>query len=414
MGGVFMAKINKLYKYQFKEIYLMRGQQVLNLNWSNIKSLMIHKDFDGYIRPQYILTLQVDAKTDIWMSRYQNDFQVYLDVQKLCTDDLGKQISPATTFMKGLFISQNPTSSGVSIDRLENGNGTVLDASDTNDLTEMVAGQPVTIGLIQREMYNQSMSPCNTIVEKDNMQNTVASMFTRAGFKKVLMSPFSNPEVYEDFIIPPLELYKGIQYLDSKYTFYKEGAVIFYDFDTVYVIDSSMRNPVYKNGENPNVVLNIFESPVNAINGHVTDTVSRELYVAGRTTDIIYGEDFTTARGSTTSVIDVNTGNKTNTTYPAQNMQYLESKKVVYGNDKTAPYIKQRQLENKVKIIISGYHYDIDSFTPNILTSVAHTNQAIQKKIVGKYRISSMVTEIANQGDNFVAQSSVVYVYCGA
>lgn len=408
-----MAKINKLFKYRVDEFYFIRGSQVLQLQWANIKSIMIHKDYDEYIRPQYILTLQLDAKTDLWISRHQSDFQVYLDIKKLCTDDMGTQISPPIQFMKGLFIAINPTSSGVSIDRLESGNGSVMDASDTNDLSEMVPGQPVTIGLIQRDMYNQSMSPCNTIVEKDNMQNIVASMFTRAGFKKVLMCPFNNFQFYEDLIIPPLPLFRGVQYLDSKYSFYKAGGIVFYDYDTVYVIDTAMTNLVYKANESPYVTLNIFESTQNIINGHVIDSNMRELYVAGSTTDIIYGENLTTAKGSTATVIDVNSGKKTDVSYPSQNMQYLESKSVVYGDTKSADFIKQRQLENKVKIIISGYHYDIDSFAPNILTSVYHSNNDIQKKIAGKYRISSVVSEIANQGDNFVAQTTVTYSYSG-
>ena len=408
-----MDKINILYKYRFREIYFIRGKEVLNLHWTNIKSFVIHKDYDGYVRPQYVLTLQLDHKTNIWISRHQNDFLVYLDIQKVLTDDMGDQIGPTTQFMKGLFIAINPTSSSVSVDRLQDIDGKPINVVETNDLSEMMVGSPVTIGLIQRDMYNRSMTAANTIVEKDNLQNIVVSMLTRGGFKKALISPFQNYKIYEDIVIPAYPLYKAIQYLDYKYGFHKAGTVIFYDYDIVYMIDTSMKSPVYRSGGSPYTTLNIFESTKNIINGHATGTSARELFVANATTNIVFAEDFTTSGGSTTTVVDINTAEKTPVTYPSSNMNPLESASVTYGTTQAAEYVQQRQLENRVRITISGYHYDIDSFNPNVLTSIYHSNPDIQSRIAGKYRVSTVMCEMHNQGDNFVANTAVSYVYCG-
>lgn len=406
-------KINVLYKYRIREIYFIRGKEVLQLNWTNVKSLVIHKDYDGYIRPQYILTLQLDNKTNIWISRHQNDFQVFLDIQKVLTDDMGDQVGPTVQFMKGLFIAVNPTTSSISIDRIQNADGTILNTEDTNDLAEMMVGNPVTIGLIQRDMYNKSMTAANAIAKKTNLQDLVLSMLTKAGFKKVLMCPFQNYKIYEDIIVPPLPLFKAIQYLDLKYGFYKAGAVIFYDYDTVYFIDTSMKHLVWRNGDSPYCTLNIFESTKNIINGHVTGTSARELFVANSSTNIVFGEEIHTAIGSTTTVVDVNSGDKSPVTYASANMNYLESSAVVYGSDQVAEYVAQRQMEDKVRLDIAGYHYDIDAFNPNILTSIYHSNSDIQAKIAGKYRVSTVLSEIYNQGDNFVSNTTVSYVYCG-
>lgn len=408
-----MASINVLYKYRINEIYFIREKEVLQLNWTNVVSFKIGKNYDENIRPEYILTLQLDNKTNMWISRYQNDFQVYLDIHKVLTDNNGNQIGPTTQFMRGIFIAFNPTSSSISIDRLQNTNGTINNSSDTNDLSEMMANAPVTIGLIQRDMFNKSMTPANVIVQKDNLQNIVLSMLTRAGFKKVLMSPFQNYNMYSDVIIPPLPLFRAIQYLDNKYGFYKSGAIIFYDYDTVYIIDSSMKHLVFPSGESPYLTLNIFESTKNIVNGHVTGTTKKEIYVANSTTNIVFGEDFHTSVGSTTTVVDPSSGEQSTITYPSKNVNALESSNVVFSSTESAEFIKQRQLENKVKIGFAGYHYDIDTFKPNILTSVYHSNSDIQSRIDGKYRITAVTCELFNQGDNFIGNTAVSYVYSG-
>lgn len=408
-----MSNINVLYKYRIREIYFIRGKEVLQLNWSNVASFRIYKQYDENIRPEYVLTMQLDNKTNMWISRYQNDFQVYLDIQKVLTDNNGNQIGPTTQFMKGMFIAFNPTSSSLSIDRLQNTNGTIYNSADTNDLSEMMADAPVTIGLIQKDMFNKSMTPCNTIIKKDNLQNIVLSMLTRAGFKKVLMSPFQNYNMYTDIIIPPLPLYRAIQYLDNKYGFYKTGAIIFYDYDIVYIIDSSMKYLVFPAGESPYLALNIFESTKNIINGHVTGTAKKEVFVANSTTNIVFGEDFHTSVGSTTTVVDPETGERKSITYPSINTNSLESSNVVFSTTDSAEFIQQRQLENKVKIGFSGFHYDIDIFKPNTITSIYHSNADIQNRIKGKYRVSAIDCEMFNQGDNFIGNTAVSYVYCG-
>lgn len=407
------SRINTLYKYKFNEIYLIHGTEVLQLNFGNVISFRIHKDYDGFIRSEYILTLQIDNKTNIWMSRYQNDFQVYLDIQKILTDDNGDQIGPNMQFIKSTFIAFNPTTSSLSIDRLQDSTGNIYQPEQNNDLAEFMSQASVTIGLIQQDMFNKSMSPCNTIVTKDNLQNIVLSMLTKAGFKKVLMSPFQNYNTYEDMIIPPVPLYRAIQYLDNKYGFYKAGAVVFYDYNTVYVIDSSMKNPVYPKRDNPYSVLHIYESSKNDIGGHVTNASGRELFVANSVANIVYGEDFHTSVGSTTTISDPKTGEKVAITYPSTLTNELESSNVVFCSTETAEFIYQRQLENTIRILISGYHYDADAFQPNIVTSVYHSNAYLQKRINGKYRIVNVDITIYNQGDNFVSNTGVTYAYCG-
>ena len=203
------------------------------------------------------------------------------------------------------------------------------------------------------------------------------------------------------------------QYLDNKYGFYKCGAIIFYDYDTVYIIDSSMKNPVFPVNDSPYLTLNIFESTKNIINGHVSGTNKKEIYVANSTTNIVFGEDFHTSMGSTTTVVDPESGKKSTITYPSANTNSLESSNVVYSSTESAEFIQQRQLENKVKITFSGYHYDVDVFKPNILTSVYHSNADIQKRINGKYRTTVVNCEIYNQGDNFVGNTAISYAYCG-
>lgn len=408
-----MATTNVQYRYRFNDIYLIHGREVVQLSWTNVASFYILKDYDNNIRPAYEISLQVDAKTRIWLSNHQNDFQVYLDIQKIIMDTDGNQISPSSQVIRGTFIAFNNTATSLSTERIREGSN--LDTSDTNDLTEMVPDDVVKIGLIQQEMYNRSMSSANTIVVRDNMQNIVASMLTRAGFKKVLMCPFQNYNMYEDIIIPPLPLYRAIQYLDFKYSFYKAGSIVFYDYDTVYIIDTSMKHLVYPRNGNPYATLNIFDATEEVVSGHVGNSKDRrELNASNIATTIVFGEDLTTSKSESVTVVDVDSGSRGTINYDPTNLNPLSSTKVVYGKEGSAEFVKQRQLENKVRISVGGYHYDIDSFAPNIVTSIYHSIPSTQSRIAGKYRISSVVSVLTNNGGNFVSNTGIDYCYCGS
>lgn len=402
---------NVLYKYRFNDIQLIRGEEVLHLSWTNIASFIVFKNYDEYIRPQYVLNLQLDNKTMLWIGRYQNDFLVYLDIYKVMVNDQGEQVGPTSQFIRGSFVAVNPTSSSLSIERLSSSDPTVMDNDSVNDLTEM-STDTVSIGLLQREMYNASTAPCNMAVEEDNLQNIVGAMFTRAGFRKVLMSPFQNATVYKDLLVPALPLFRGIQYLDFKYGFHKAGTIVFYDYDTVYVIDSAMKLPTMARNEDPYMVLNIFEATRSILNGHVANINQCELFVSNSATSILSGENATNTVGSTTTTVDINTGEKSTITSETNNMYPLTSKSVVYGSS-SPDFIQQRQIENKIRVNFGGYHYDISKFKPNTIVSIYHSNPTIQKQLFGKFRITSVMAEISNTGENFTANTSVALAYCG-
>lgn len=402
---------NVLYKYRINQIQLIRGREVITLEWTNVQSIVIYKGYDDYVRPQYVLNLQLDNKTILWINKYQNDFQVYLDIYKVLTSDDGIQIGPTSQFIRGNFIAVNPTASGLSTARIEKIDPTAMDDTSTNNLGEM-SPYPISIGLLQREMYNYSCAPCNTVIEKDNLQNIVASMLTRAGFKRVLMSPFQNSVMYEDLLIPPLPLYRGIQYIDFKYGFYKAGSIIFYDYDTVYIIDSSMRSITKERNSDPYITLDIYDATESTLNGHVYGVKQCELFVSNSTTSIISSDNATDMSGSSTTNINIDTGEKSVITNDSQNEYSFSSTALVYGNNNEA-FTRQRQIENKMRITFSGYHYDISKFNPNSIVSIYHSNPSLQKKLKGKYRITSVTAELNNSGDNFVANTSVSLAFIG-
>lgn len=397
-------------KYNFNAIHLIKDKEVIQLSWQNVISFTVLKNFDEYTHAQYILSLQVDNKTNIWISNNQNSYQVYLDIDKAMFSENGSQVGPADRFVRGFFVAVNTPTASLSQDRMNAIDPTSMNDSSTNDITEM-GMPPITIGLIQREMYNCSNSPCNLVAVKDNMQNIVMAMLTRAGFKRVLVSPFQNATMYEDVLVPPLPLFRGIEYLDAKYGFHKAGSIVFYDYDTVYIINTAMTKPAtMEKGKNPYLILNIYDDSISSLNGH-TRGKDAGIYVTQSTTSIISGENVTNTAGSTVSMVDINSGEKLEVTSNTKNKNALTSKRVVYGNG-SPEFLKQRQIENRVRINFAGYHFDASCFKPNTIVSIYHSNPQQQERLRGYFRICDMMTVIQNSGSNFVANSSVTLASC--
>jgi len=260
--------------------------------------------------------------------------------------------------------------------------------------------------LFNLELLDPSNEICNEVYTKDTLCNIVAHMLTKSKHKKVVMSPFENDKVYNELLVPAHPMFEALCYLENYYGFYKTGGMIYYDLDTLYIVNTNGKLTAKQQDEWAETTILINDHPHAApVSGMIRRTNEKINYIQTEEQNIqinkpsiidnnVMGSDLTMVTTDGTELVEVKADQSyTNKRY--KNLIYTKKD----DNQFAANILEARKEENEAVIQITATNLDIRAFAPNKVFTLIFDNEDKQEKY-GKwnYRIAQAYHDLRLEG----------------
>lgn len=414
-------KSNKKYLCRYKVpmmIFMLKNVKV-EMDPTNIISIEKIDDFEQNIRSIIKVSLRIDIHKKFWLLKNKREIRCKFELDKFGMDTeiestiIGDSIVWNNEF--ALYFSDEDES--LDIKALEERTKLNSDKETNQKLSKedyFESENKLDIYLFDPKLIESSNMMYNEVFTKSILQNIVARMLTHTKHRKVLMSKFENDTIYRELLIPANPLYKCLIYLDQYYGFYKKGALIYYDVDTLYILNTNGKVTAKRKKEysQVNFIIENFDN-AHPGNGMLKKEKEEKYYVNISELDILpkkYSEIKNETKGSKVKVVlidDINMKEKKANQSIVNKKPNEVIKYITSANSKfTESIITARMEENECVMYISGDNFDLSIFTPNKEFRLIFTETSKQKKYgKDKYRLAYAYHYIYKESTNYMVSS---------
>lgn len=370
-----------------------------------IIGLYLEKDYDNDHLPIMMLDLAI-SKIDFLKIDDDTIFHVKIDQYYIHNDDDVNEKKYKKNFIDDKFIRMdidNNFDTTEELDKLVR----KTDGMSDDDLAPSDLTSQKTFVLVKKSDLSLTKKIVNCVLSGVTQEDVVCWALTETKCpNKVLMSNFTNKKVFDQLLLLPMPLMKQLIYLESEYGWYKEGTYIFLDYDTFYIIRKNGEFTAWRKNEEPVICfcINDDKSSDTASNGIIKDNFNIFINVGTkqyRLVDASMVEDQTTG----TNMILVNTSDGSSKVIKSDTKTLDGGSYVTKMHHGHNPYIesqyKRMKKENDHIWEITCNNIDISCFTPNKMYGFVSDVTKINKKLQGKYRISSIKTSFVKNGNTF-------------
>jgi hypothetical protein len=413
--------IQYLAKYGLSELVIMYEDTKMELDYSNLLRVDYQTDYENDMFAMIKITLRVDVRKRLYMLEHKRDIRV-----KLVLDTAGMDLEnddfvlPKKPVIDGIFSAyfnddeehQDTTLLKQRLQKNESGpNGNSDDIDELEDENYFETQNMMEMYLFNPDMLRASRFKCNEVYTRDILQNIVGELLTNSGHKKVLMSKIENDEVYKELLIPPVTAQEALMYIDQQYGMYRTGAIIFYDWDVLYIVNTNGKLTTYRQGEWKDTTFMIPDfndnQPGDGMFLHDGEEIyypmisdyQIEIFKTSIMGNVIDGADVKVIRVDSVEI----------ESYDAE-QEYIDKKNVshVYAhthNKYAGDIITRRMEENDAYVYISGNNFDIRAFTPNKRYKIVFADPEKNHKYRGNYRLAFASHTIKAQSENYMDSS---------
>lgn len=257
------------------------NNKVVEIDNTNIKSIVIDYDYDGKNMPTIFLTANIDKNIlddmitnistkilHLRITKFINNGSSFIIEENYIDDDFIYFVSNDLNYDEKLDYSQ-----------------------DTTDSTDIY--KKVMLALLKQKLIDN-----NKIVNNNVIKNTylidIILYYTK--HMNLLIEPVNNVFV-ENLIIPPLDsITKLIKFINDNYSIYKNEYRLFYDFNLTYLLSSSGESIQNKNEEASVIVIKVNDTLSNDSKLQGIDMQDGSYIINIATDDIHYYKDTATQR----------------------------------------------------------------------------------------------------------------------
>jgi hypothetical protein len=380
-----------------------------------IKSIMVERDYENDFFPVIRLDLSLDTAFYHKIIANKLDVKFRMRVQKYIydTNNTLKVKKDVFNTIFSSFIDEGTPF----LDKKEYEEANkvaLLDKNGQNNTT--IGGNDITFYLFKESDLINSKKIINTVITSANMTQTLTYLLSKSGLTGVLMVPLDNKNKYSEIIIPPLTVLGNLIYLDNQYGYYKNGTLIFFDIDCIYIIDRSGKCKAFRKGEYKKTVITVR----NTINPH---SLSPGSYDDSEKKTIYVNVDPRNVAVSNVAVIkDQTDGNNRLIINPAAGFTVnIKAKtvqrgagtyKVLYNkyNNSFVNSSEQIKVESDNRVVnVTMSDIDIDAFTPNKEFTFVFEDSVINKQMGGNYRLVSSNFIFVKNGDYFKLNGTATF-----
>ena len=411
--------IEYLCKYQVPVLSFILEDKEVEITSTDIVSFTKFDDYDKNVRSMFKIVIRVDRRKKLWLiknkrkiiCKFQLDI-IGLDPVDSSSNENENVIIPQEEVFNlefGIFFNEDEektdnelASASTNIDEV--GNPNPNEDLETENYGEFE--NYLEIYLFNLELLNPSNTMCNEVYSKDTLQQMVSHILTKSGHKKVLMSPFENNKVYNELLVPAHPVYEALAYLDQYYGFYEKGSIIYYDIDTLYILNTNGKVTAKAEDEWPETTILVNKhSYSSAEQGMLRRTGEKINYIQIQETDLHINKPSIIQNDTVGSDLTMVTIDGTDITEIKADQSYIDkrNKRVKYfrkgDNQYTGKTLEARMEENEIVIQIAAANLDIRAFTPNKIFTLIFDDEEKQEKY-GKwnYRISSVYHHFQIEG----------------
>lgn len=393
-------------KYRVENFILMRGNEHVRLDASNILSIEYANDYEFNIRAMIKVCLRIDIRRKLWILKHKREITVKFELSKIGMDMESELfITNPQTVWNGVFAAYfNDEDESIDLitmeQRINMNESSQNSISVLNEENYFETQNTIDFYLFQPNAINASNTKFNGVFTKDILQNCVARILTATNHKNVLMSPFENDEVYEELIVPALPAYKALIYLDQYYGFYKTGALIYYDVDTTYILNTNGKMTAKRNNESISTCLYVTSMDnsqpgngmfkyrsdyrnycgkyrINYISVNESNVNSQKPSIGknetvGSEAKFVISDDIT---------VDIGSANQSTMNQRNETIAYIRKA----DNKFVANISKARMEENECILYFNGENIDMNALRPNKVFQVVFED-AGKNQVYGNYK----------------------------
>ena len=254
---------NSIYRYRASGYYML-GQEKYNIDYTNIRSIVIDHDYDKNNMPLVYLILNISTKLIDTIIKNIERGVFILNIQKCIENsdmpDLWKDYI-SDTFIYFAAEDINKTDS--------------RDYENANEGREDIYKE-LTLGLMSQKLVNNNKKTVNGIIKCSSTMSAVA--YVMGTNRQIVMEPFEyNNPLSTIFLPPKTSVAKSIEYLNGLQTFYNSPYRYYMDFNVSYLL-SSRGKAVPRKGDAINTVLILLRNDYDTaskLQGMMTDETNQ-------------------------------------------------------------------------------------------------------------------------------------------
>ena len=395
------------YRYVVSEFKAMMGSEIIEFDPGKIRDLSMEKDYEHDLFP--ILRIVIITT----QARYRHILQNKDTVKfKFRLQKYSRMLhDPNTESMKSDYI---------------NGTYVIFTDDKTPDLSENVVklkaktddvegeylpqdDYEAEFYLFREDFVKNARTLCHGIM-RCNLETAVAWLCTKAGINKLLMAKMDNRNSYNPLIIPEQSFIDCINFLDNWYGFYKNGSIIFFDFDAFYLLNYTSKTTTWKPGEVTEGVIFVLDETISE------EQYSMQLIRQGDTKHYVTtGHNFVDVMdttsvqdvlgGSNIEVIDASSSSTSTGSSGGKNTKVMRTSQPTF---ETTIYTARMKTNKKVINVALG-SIDLDIVSPNKKFNFVFENTKLNSTYGGWYKMMKIVTTFTKEGDYFTISNAATF-----
>lgn len=405
-------------KYQVAHFVIMKDDERIELDHSNILSIEYMNDYEFNIMALLKVSLRIDIRRKIWMLKNKRDILVKFELNKIGMDtDNEKYVtSPEKVWNEefAMYFNDEDESAdiGVMESRINLNEGGEFKSGDIQGENYFESQNTLDVYLVLPELLKASRYSFNKVYTKTTLQNMVGHMLTESGHKHVLMSKFENNEIYQELLLPINPLYKNLIYLDQYYGMYKKGAIIYYDVDILYILNANGKLTAKRQDEWTETTFLISRIADSTPGNGMVRKEGESIFYPTISDSDVNPQNFSVSKNAgiggaakivvtDTTDVELHEADQAITNQRNENVTFIKDK-----NKFTGDVIKARMEENDCILYISGNNLDIKAFTPNKICKVVFDETSKHEKY-GKstYRMAYAYHFLKLESEGYMSSS---------
>jgi len=403
-----METRTNFYRYLISKFdIIIPNEEPLKLRQANIYSFRIERDYDNLFFPIFQVKLLIDYPLYYKIVKNKTTVKFNVKLESYQYTDTEKVKFRETIFDSTFAIYTDDDNFHLDKDNYNR----MMDITD-NQMT----GGFIELYLFKESDITSSRTVINRILQSSNITDALVYLLSKSGTSKLLMSPLQNTNQYNEIALLPTTIIQNILYLEKRYGFYKNGSILFYDFDTTYLLSKTALGNTYKPNEYKKVIIEVYKTANNRsfTPGNFKDNITKTytLHVTRDNLSIntksiieneISGSEVNLISGSSDSVSTAKPDVRVRSNH---NSKYLVNN---FNNPFLKDMIENEKIENDHILTINAVDFDMGLLSPNKQYSFICEGSELQKEYGGNYRLSSEILMFEREGDDFSIEAALKF-----
>jgi hypothetical protein len=391
-----------LCKYIIKNLIIMNNDDAMQMDPTNILMIEYINDYEKSLFAVLKVTLRIDVRKKIYILANKRDIKCKLEIDKIGYDvDVENRITnpePVISSVFSVYFNDDDESIDTSILEkrlnMNDGNDSITASQDINDENYFETQNTIDLYLFNPTLLKASRYSHNAVYTSGTLQNIIGHVLTVSKHDKVLMSRIENTEVYKELLLPANPAYKNLLYLDQYYGLYKTGALIYYDIDVLYILNTNGKVTAKRKNEwgESTFLIPELENSIPG-SGMLRQPDEKIFYLTVAEGDVNPQKTSIMKNVDVGSKLKLALSDDTTIDLITSQQSYIDNQNTSVINVKkenkyTGTMLQARLQENEAVIYISGNNLDINAFTPNKTFKIIYDEQSKNTKYKGEYRLA--------------------------